>query len=133
MMGTLVFSLALAAVFFGFQTNAITLPYIPPPADVLKAEGFNQTNTFIGFAAVVAGNTISQNGWTVTADSWQPGNEPQKAIDGNSGTFWHTEWTPTEAPTMWMALHTSHAKMAIQMGILGSIRYLRVRMGIIGR
>ncbi|KAI1357064.1 hypothetical protein F5Y01DRAFT_321375 [Xylaria sp. FL0043] len=41
---------------------------------------------------------ISRNGWTVTADSSQPGNEAAKAIDGNSSTFWHTAYSPTIAP-----------------------------------
>ena len=41
---------------------------------------------------------IDRTGWTVTADSFQPGNEPAKAIDGNTSTFWHTEFSPTNAP-----------------------------------
>ncbi|KAI1310306.1 hypothetical protein F5Y03DRAFT_35206 [Xylaria venustula] len=41
---------------------------------------------------------ISRTGWTVTADSFQPGNEAVKAIDGNSSTFWHTAYSPTIAP-----------------------------------
>jgi galactose oxidase len=95
---TLIFSLALVISLFGRQTNAIILPFIAPPADVLQAEGLNATNNFVGFAALVNGNTISQAGWTVTVDSFEPGNEGYLAVDGNSNTFWHTEWTPTEAP-----------------------------------
>ncbi|KAI8635328.1 hypothetical protein F5Y19DRAFT_482569 [Xylariaceae sp. FL1651] len=41
---------------------------------------------------------ISRTGWTVTADSFQTGNEPAKAIDGNTSTFWHTAYSPTVAP-----------------------------------
>ncbi|KAI0425356.1 hypothetical protein F5Y09DRAFT_352335 [Xylaria sp. FL1042] len=41
---------------------------------------------------------IPRTGWTVTADSSQPGNEAVKAIDGNSSTFWHTAYSPTIAP-----------------------------------
>ncbi|KAI0191833.1 bleached galactose oxidase [Xylaria flabelliformis] len=41
---------------------------------------------------------ISRTGWTVTADSFQPGNEAVKAIDGNSSTFWHSAYSPTIAP-----------------------------------
>ncbi|KAI0465821.1 hypothetical protein F4859DRAFT_507819 [Xylaria cf. heliscus] len=41
---------------------------------------------------------IPRTGWTVTADSFQPGNEAAKAIDGNSSTFWHTAYSPTIAP-----------------------------------
>ena len=31
-------------------------------------------------------------GMTATADSYQPGSEPDKAIDGKDNTQWHTEW-----------------------------------------
>ncbi|KAJ3563332.1 hypothetical protein NPX13_g8239 [Xylaria arbuscula] len=41
---------------------------------------------------------ISRSGWTVQADSAQPGNEAAKAIDGNSSTFWHSAYSPTIAP-----------------------------------
>lgn len=39
-----------------------------------------------------------RTGWTVTADSWQGGNEPQNVLDGNANTFWHSEWNPNNAP-----------------------------------
>lgn len=35
---------------------------------------------------------------TITVDSFQTGNEGTKAIDGNTSTFWHTEYSPTVAP-----------------------------------
>jgi galactose oxidase len=41
---------------------------------------------------------ISRTGWTVSADSFQTGNEAAKAIDGNTSSFWHTEYSPTTAP-----------------------------------
>ncbi|KAI0909712.1 hypothetical protein F4823DRAFT_562647 [Ustulina deusta] len=41
---------------------------------------------------------IPQTGWTVTSDSFQPGNEAAKAIDGNGSTFWHSAYSPTIAP-----------------------------------
>ena len=37
---------------------------------------------------------ISRAAWTLTADSFQLGNEPIKAIDNNTATFWHTEYNP---------------------------------------
>ncbi|CAJ2500001.1 Uu.00g028540.m01.CDS01 [Anthostomella pinea] len=43
-------------------------------------------------------STIPRTGWTVTADSYQAGNEPAKALDGNSSTFWHTQYSPSDAP-----------------------------------
>ncbi|KAI0512508.1 hypothetical protein F5B22DRAFT_305212 [Xylaria bambusicola] len=42
--------------------------------------------------------SISRSGWTVSADSSQPGNEAAKAIDGDSSTFWHSAYSPTIAP-----------------------------------
>ena len=41
---------------------------------------------------------VNQNGWTATADSWQAGNEPQKAIDGDPNSMWHTQWGADGAP-----------------------------------
>ena len=41
---------------------------------------------------------LAANGWTATADSYQPGNEPGNAIDGNANTFWHTSYSGTPAP-----------------------------------
>ncbi|KAI3329036.1 copper radical oxidase [Xylariaceae sp. AK1471] len=50
------------------------------------------------FAQFPWATTISRTGWTVTADSFQAGNEAAKVIDGNSSTFWHTAYSPTVAP-----------------------------------
>ena len=41
---------------------------------------------------------IDRTGWTVTADSFQPGNEPANILDGSTTSIWHTEWTPTNVP-----------------------------------
>ncbi|RYP56446.1 hypothetical protein DL771_011765 [Monosporascus sp. 5C6A] len=42
--------------------------------------------------------TIPRAGWTVTADSYQAGNEPANVLDGNSSTIWHTQYSPSVAP-----------------------------------
>ncbi|KAL8734093.1 MAG: hypothetical protein Q9181_003322 [Wetmoreana brouardii] len=61
-------------------------------------------NTWHVFATVLAACTslaVSQTdrtGWTVAADSSQPGNEAAKVLDGNTGTIWHTQWTPVNVP-----------------------------------
>jgi galactose oxidase len=49
------------------------------------------------FANLVASASvaISRTGWTATADSFQTGNEPAKALDGSATTFWHSEYDPT--------------------------------------
>lgn len=39
---------------------------------------------------------VPQNIWKlVYADSYQTGNEPTKAFDGNTSTIWHTQYSPT--------------------------------------
>jgi len=45
---------------------------------------------FMAIASLVSGVSI-------TVDSFQVGNEGAKAIDGNTSTFWHTEYSPTLA------------------------------------
>jgi beta-galactosidase len=42
---------------------------------------------------------INKSAWKiVSADSYQGGNEPRLAIDGNTSTFWHTAWGANEPP-----------------------------------
>lgn len=48
----------------------------------------------IGRSAMVAPTALDRTGWTVVADSYQAGNEPTKVLDGNSTTFWHTQFNP---------------------------------------
>lgn len=48
-------------------------------------------------AAFPWATAISRIGWNVTADSYQSGNQPQNVIDGNTSTFWHTQYSPTLA------------------------------------
>lgn len=45
--------------------------------------------------------TVSRNGWRLLyADSVDPaGYEAARAFDGSSGTFWHTQWQGTPAPS----------------------------------
>jgi len=69
-------------------------------------------------AAVMAA-AISQNGWTVTADSAQDGNPATDAIDGNTNTLWHTEFNPVLAALP----HAITINMAGPY-LIGSITYL---------
>ena len=39
-----------------------------------------------------------RTGWTVSADSFQPGNQPQDVFDGNSSTIWHSAYSPDNVP-----------------------------------
>ncbi|OAL51085.1 arabinogalactan endo-1,4-beta-galactosidase [Pyrenochaeta sp. DS3sAY3a] len=38
---------------------------------------------------------INRTEWTATADSFQVGNEPERSLDANSSTFWHSQYSPT--------------------------------------
>ena len=77
-------------------------------------------------AAVIASEaSISQAGWTVTADSANAGYPASNAIDGNNSTFWHTEYDPTNVPLPHM--------ITIDMGqsyTVGSITYLPRQDGV---
>ncbi|KAI4161490.1 MAG: hypothetical protein LQ342_004893 [Letrouitia transgressa] len=52
---------------------------------------------FISLTTLVAAQT-DRTGWTATADSFQPGNEQAKVLDGNTGTIWHSQYSPSNAP-----------------------------------
>ncbi|KAH8706972.1 hypothetical protein GQ44DRAFT_732014 [Phaeosphaeriaceae sp. PMI808] len=41
---------------------------------------------------------INRSGWTATADSFEARNEPEKALDGDLSTFWHSKWSSTLLP-----------------------------------
>ena len=57
-------------------------------------------NTALAQTSTTASDKLDRTNWVAYADSWQPnGNEPMYAIDGNEGTFWHTEWSPV-TPTL---------------------------------
>ncbi|KAL8723388.1 MAG: hypothetical protein Q9225_000304 [Loekoesia sp. 1 TL-2023] len=53
----------------------------------------------VAFATLGVTQTITdRTGWTVSVDSFQPGNEATKVLDGNTGSIWHTQWTPNNVP-----------------------------------
>ncbi len=56
------------------------------------------TGNFASLAEVImrlSGSNQSQAGYTATADSEQTGGyEASNAVDGNTATFWHTEFSP---------------------------------------
>ena len=39
-----------------------------------------------------------RTGWTVSTDSFQPGNAAKNVFDGNSSTIWHTVYNPVNVP-----------------------------------
>ncbi|WP_460165815.1 discoidin domain-containing protein [Thermostilla marina] len=51
-------------------------------------------------------NLLEKLGAKVSADSSQTGYEPEKAIDGNVDTMWHTRWEPSPSPMPhWFAIN----------------------------
>ncbi|KAH9872827.1 hypothetical protein J1614_005221 [Plenodomus biglobosus] len=48
------------------------------------------------FASIAssANVALSRTGWTATADSFQVGNEPAKALDNDATTFWNSKYSP---------------------------------------
>ncbi|PVH70218.1 carbohydrate-binding module family 32 [Cadophora sp. DSE1049] len=81
---------------WGEVCNALSIPFVAPSADVLKAEGLKPQE--VTFAAPADGTLIPQTGWTVAVDSFQPNAPGVNAIDRGPNTFWHTEWSPINAP-----------------------------------
>ncbi|KAI9889961.1 MAG: hypothetical protein M1814_004579 [Vezdaea aestivalis] len=76
----------------------LTVPYQPPPKDVLDAERIEPNEQGQALrAADIQGSQISRNGWTVSTDSYQPVNEPEKTLDGNTITIWHSRYSPSNA------------------------------------
>ncbi|KAI4146407.1 MAG: hypothetical protein L6R39_003467 [Caloplaca ligustica] len=52
----------------------------------------------VTYATIATSQTITdRTGWTVAVDSFQTGNEATSVLDGNTGSIWHTQWTPTSA------------------------------------
>jgi beta-glucanase (GH16 family) len=51
---------------------------------------------FVMARSVAGGDATEQTRLTATATSFQPdqGNEPDKAVDGDEKTFWHSAWNP---------------------------------------
>jgi galactose oxidase len=84
----------------GRDVHAIAVPVTPPPADVLAGEGLKPHSGIQPLlAAPPIGTVLPRTGWTVACDSAETGNECNLAIDGDTGTFWHTVFAPpTNAP-----------------------------------
>ncbi|KAL6706706.1 hypothetical protein ACN47E_005248 [Coniothyrium glycines] len=60
----------------------------------LIAKSLLSTVLFTGLGASVL-TAINRTGWTTSADSFQIGNEPSKALDGDANTFWHSRYSPS--------------------------------------
>lgn len=84
----------------GAVSNAPSTAGKPASEGVSTFDGVSLANIEAAPAAaavIASAASISQTGWTATCDSAQAGNACSAAIDGNTSTFWHTEYSPTLA------------------------------------
>ncbi|KHN94055.1 Galactose oxidase, beta-propeller [Metarhizium album ARSEF 1941] len=72
----------------------------PPPVVVSGSkQHYRESSTFSKlFAAPPIGNELSRAGWKASCDSFEPGYECGRAIDGTNGTFWHTRYEGSNLP-----------------------------------
>ncbi|KAL8838673.1 MAG: hypothetical protein Q9176_004913 [Flavoplaca citrina] len=81
--------------YLAHQTTASTLRL--PSRDIRTGTGPEQylpSNPVAGTAFI----QLDRAGWTVTANSFQPGCEPRNVLDGTRGTWWESEFSPTMVP-----------------------------------
>lgn len=76
-------------------TKEITLSNMYTNTDTIDAsQGFTVTRNNNYVPVVPGPNDIPQSQMTATATSQHSDNEASKALDGDSSSIWHTEWSP---------------------------------------
>lgn len=71
----------------------------PDGEGVTKIDGVPIENIPTGQRATAFAQVASdRTGWIATADSFQPGSEPQHVLDGDANTIWHTAYTNAPLP-----------------------------------
>ncbi|KAL8994966.1 MAG: hypothetical protein Q9169_005207 [Polycauliona sp. 2 TL-2023] len=76
-------------------TTSLTLKL--PTRDIRTGTG-NEQYLPSAPPAGFAPTQIDRAGWTVTANSFQPGCEPQNVLDNTGGTWWESEFSPRMVP-----------------------------------
>lgn len=89
-------SFVASALLLTSFSYAITIPFVPPPIDVLTAEGL-PAQAYPLLASFPNGGAVDRTGFVYTADSAQSGNGIYNTMDGDSKTIWHTMYSPTLA------------------------------------
>ena len=93
---------------------SLAAPQIIPDNNVLAASG--QTLDGISLsripvkpaAAEIVAAALPRDGWTVTCDSAQPGNDCSNAIDGSTDTFWLSNSGASLPQSIVIDMQTSH-------------------------
>lgn len=83
------------------DTASGTVQELTAHASYRNADGTQQLSDAQRLAA---GPPIPQNQITATATSWQTGQEPSKAVDGDPGTFWQTSGSQQSRPAITLDL-----------------------------
>lgn len=114
---------------FKKYTTAFALPNGGTVLCYASAEGyFNSAVQSFDFAMY-----INKSTWKVVSyDSQHGGNEATKAIDGNAGTFWHTEYNGT-APTCPHEIVVDMAKSYLVTGFIYTARGDGTSNGMVGQ
>ncbi|KAG8414670.1 hypothetical protein J3459_014163 [Metarhizium acridum] len=83
----------LAALFAGQVAGLV-------PRTIKIKQHYRENSTFSKLFAAppIANGEIDRAGWKARCDSFEPGNECDKAIDGNNDTFWHTKFEDSNVP-----------------------------------
>ncbi|KAL8703515.1 MAG: hypothetical protein Q9201_003300 [Fulgogasparrea decipioides] len=92
---------------------SLAAPQVRPDSNVLAASGsldgvpLNQIPAKPAVAAVVAA-AIPRDGWTVTCDSSQAGNDCSNALDGSADTFWLSDSVASLPQSIVVDMKTTH-------------------------
>ncbi|KAL8668441.1 MAG: hypothetical protein Q9168_006929 [Polycauliona sp. 1 TL-2023] len=95
MLGLSSFIPFLLSTYLPIPTTALSLRL--PERDIRTGTGPEQYLP----SAPIAGTApthLDRAGWIVTADSFQPGCEPQNVLDNTGGTWWESEFNPRMVP-----------------------------------
>ncbi|KAL8834088.1 MAG: hypothetical protein Q9170_003924 [Blastenia crenularia] len=95
MIGLCVFTSLLLPLCLISHTEALSTKL--PSRDIRTGTGPETYDPTVPVAGI-APTKLNPAGWTVTADSFQPGCEPQHLLDSTGGTWWETQFNPDMAP-----------------------------------
>ena len=83
-----------------------TLPFAAPAGSRLRVKAVQEgALPFTGEFRLSAAPKRGQ--WKVTASSFQPGEgDPAHAVDGDPGTYWHSQWSPAATGPHFLVIDT---------------------------